>query len=67
LSKFKVIKSILVVLAVGAWIFALWSIFDPKTPFSSQAPKCIFSTMFIFGVLIGAFKLIEHLEREEKE
>ena len=67
MNKFKMIKGVLVVVAVSLWIFALWSIFDPKTAFSTQAPKCIFSTMIIFGILTGAFKLVEKIEEDEKK
>jgi hypothetical protein len=60
-----VVKTVSVVVAVSIWGFALWNIFDRNTPFSNQAPKCIFSTMIIFGILIGIFKFIEKLEEEE--
>jgi fructose-specific phosphotransferase system IIC component len=58
---------VLVIVAVSAWIFALIFIYDSKIPFSQQAPKCMFSTMFIFGLLIGAFKIIEKIEGDESK
>jgi hypothetical protein len=66
MKKFKLIKRILVIITVVVWISALVNIFDPKTPFSSQAPKCLFSTMIIFGILIGVFKIIEKFEKDVK-
>jgi len=66
MSKFKLIKTVAVVVTVTVWLGVLIAIYQTKTPFKEQAPKCIFSTMIIFGILIGVFKVIEKFEKENK-
>jgi len=61
-AKIKLIKTFSVIIAVTLWIAVLITIYQTKVPFNQQVPKCMFSTMIIFGVLIGIFKLIERLE-----
>ena len=67
MDRFKLIKRVSVAVTLVIWIGVLVAIYQTKTPFKEQAPKCIFSTMIIFGVLIGIFKWIESLEKENKK
>ncbi len=67
MDRFKLIKRVSVAVTLVIWIGILVAIYQTKTPFKEQAPKCIFSTMIIFGVLIGIFKWIESLEKENKK
>jgi len=45
------------------WAVVLYNIFQSGGSFSDQAPKCIMSTMIIFGVLTTIYKGLEYWER----
>jgi hypothetical protein len=34
---------------------------------ADQAPKCIFATLIVFGILTAAYKGLEQLERQGQE
>jgi len=61
------LKRLTVIAAVGIWLLLLLSIFRSGGGFSAQAPKCIFTTMIVFGILTAIYKGIEHLEKKEIE
>jgi len=48
---------------VTLWMLALYTIFQSGGSFSDQAPKCMLSTMLLFGVLTGIYKGLEYWER----
>ena len=52
------------ILTLIVWAVVLYRIFQSGGTFSDQAPKCIISTMLIFGVLTGIYKGLEYWERE---
>ncbi len=49
-------------IAVTVWFALMIRIFRSGGPFSEQAPKCIFTTMIVFGILTAVYKGIEKLE-----
>ncbi len=61
------IKRIVTTLLVALWIAIIIKIASLEVDFNQQATYCIFSTMIIFGVLIGIYQLIEGYERDLKE
>jgi len=50
-------------LTLIVWATVLYTIFQSGGEFNTQAPKCILSTMLIFGVLTGIYKGLEYWER----
>jgi len=52
------------ILTLIVWVVVLYKIFQSGGNFNDQAPKCIFSTMLIFGVLTGIYKGLEYWERQ---
>ena len=57
-------KRFTAVATVILWATVLYTIFQSGGNFNDQAPKCIFSTMLIFGVLTGIHKGLEYWERQ---
>jgi peptidoglycan/LPS O-acetylase OafA/YrhL len=57
-------KRILGFIAIGVWIYIIFSISQSPTPFREQAPYCMFSTMMIFGLLSMGFKGLEYWEKQ---
>ena len=64
-EKYKWLKRTIAVVAVLIWFLLILKIFASGGGMSAQAPKCIFTTMIIFGLLTAAYKGIETLERKE--
>lgn len=60
------IRRATVVLTFILWAFVLYRIFQSGGGFDGQAPKCIISTMLIFGVLTAAHKGLELWEKTLK-
>ena len=58
------LKRVIGFIFVGLWIAVLYQIFQSGGSFQDQAPKCIFSTMLIFGLLTVIYKGLEYLERQ---
>ena len=56
------IKRVLVVITIGMWIFVIANITQMGGDFNQQMMYCMASTMAIFGLLTGAFKLLERFE-----
>jgi len=54
-----------VAIAITVWFTLMISIFRSGGPFSEQAPKCIFTTMIVFGILTAVYKGIEELEKKK--
>ena len=52
------------ILTLIVWAMVLYKIFQSGGTFGDQAPKCIYSTMLIFGVLTGIYKGLEYWERQ---
>lgn len=59
-------KRLVAFLAVAVWIVLLYNIFKSGVPFNEQAPKCIFTTMIVFGILTLIFKGLEQIELKNK-
>ena len=59
------LKRVIGSIFVGLWIVVLYQIFHSGGSFQDQAPKCIFSTMLIFGLLTVIHKGLEYLERQD--
>jgi hypothetical protein len=62
---YKWVKRGLAAGAVLLWFVLILKIFLSGGGMSAQAPKCIFTTMIVFGLLTAAYKGIEQLERRE--
>ncbi len=62
----KTIKRGLLLGTFLLWGAALGSIFQAGGAFRNQAPKCIFATMIIFGIMTVAYQAVEKVERGEK-
>ena len=58
------IKRVIGFMAIGLWVYIIYSISQSSAPFQEQAPYCMFSTMMIFGFLSMAFKGLEYWERQ---
>ncbi len=67
MKKYLWAKRLTASAAVGIWLALMLSIFRSGGGFSAQAPKCIFTTMIVFGILTAIYKGIEQLEREKIE
>jgi len=59
------LKRIVGFIFVGMWLVVMYNIFQSGGTFADQAPKCIISTMLIFGFLTVIYKGLEYLERQE--
>lgn len=57
------LKRLVGLLFITLWIVVLFNIFQDGGSMQDQAPKCIFSTMLIFGFLTIIFKGLEYWER----
>ena len=53
-------------LTILVWIFVIATISQTKAPFEQQATYCMFSTMIIFALLTGIFKVLEYFEKDSK-
>ena len=59
----KYSKIITAIIAVGLWGYAIYTISQRDTPFSEQAPYCMGTTMLIFMVLSGIYKVLDYFEK----
>jgi hypothetical protein len=50
--------------AVAVWLALMVAIFKSGGTMADQAPKCIFTTMIVFGILTAVYKGIEQWERK---
>ena len=50
--------------AVAVWLILIYTIFRGGGTMADQAPKCIFTTMIVFGILTAVYKGIEQWERK---
>jgi len=66
-DTYRWIKRGVALLMVGIWIVLMITIFRSGGTFADQAPKCIFTTMIVFGILTAIYKGIEHLEMRNEE
>jgi peptidoglycan/LPS O-acetylase OafA/YrhL len=60
------IKRVLGFIAIGLWIYIIYTISKSPAPFMEQAPYCMVSTMMIFGLLSLGFKGLEYWEKNQK-
>ncbi|SHO81438.1 hypothetical protein MNB_SV-15-741 [hydrothermal vent metagenome] len=56
------IKRVLAVITIAMWLFVIVNISQIGGDFNQQMMYCMASTMAIFGLLTGAFKLLERFE-----
>ena len=54
------IKRILGFVAIGLWMYVIYTIARSPAPFMEQAPYCMASTMLIFGLLTAAYKGLDY-------
>ena len=57
------IKRILGFVAIGLWMYIIFTISQSPAPFMEQAPYCMASTMMIFGLLSMSYKGLEYWEK----
>jgi peptidoglycan/LPS O-acetylase OafA/YrhL len=57
------IKRLLGFIAIGLWIYIIYTISKSPAPFMDQAPYCMVSTMMVFGLLSMTYKGLEYWER----
>jgi uncharacterized membrane protein len=62
----SITKKIVALLAIGVWIYIIYTISQQKAQFNELVPYCLGSTMLIFGVLSGIFKALEYWESKIK-
>ena len=61
-SRYRWLKRGVAFAAVAIWTALIIQIFQGGGGMSRQAPKCLFTTMIVFGVLTAVYKGIERLE-----
>jgi peptidoglycan/LPS O-acetylase OafA/YrhL len=61
------LKRFLGFLAIGVWMYVIFTISKSPTPFREQVPYCMISTMMIFGFLSMGFKGLEYWETQQEE
>ena len=49
--------------AVAVWLALMVTIFKSGGTMADQAPKCIFTTMIVFGMLTAIYRGIEQWEK----
>ena len=64
-SRYRWLKRGVALVAVGIWLALIVRIFQSGGGMSAQAPKCIFTTMIVFGILTAIYKGIEEIERKK--
>jgi len=60
-------KRVLVVITIGMWLFVIANISQIDGDFNQQMMYCMASTMAIFGLLTGAFTLLDKFENKKEE
>ena len=58
------LKRILGFIAIGLWMYVIFTISQSPAPFMEQAPYCMVSTMMIFGLLSMSYKGLEYWEKQ---
>ncbi len=58
-SKLILLKRVIIVIMVAIWAILIYQIFKSGGTFNDQLPKCIFTTMGIFGILIAIVTQID--------
>ncbi|WP_292658609.1 hypothetical protein [Nitratifractor sp.] len=66
-SRYRWFKRGVALAAVGIWIALIIHIFQGGGGMNRQAPKCLFTTMIVFGILTAVYKGIEQREKESEE
>ena len=61
------LKRVFGFIAVGVWIYIIYTIAKSPAPFIEQAPYCMVSTMLIFGLLSAMYKGLEYWESQHKQ
>ena len=56
------LKRAVAIVMILLWFALIVTIFRSGGTFADQAPKCIFTTMIVFGILTAVYKGIEKLE-----
>ncbi len=64
---YRWLKRVVAVGMVSLWFALLVYIFRSGGTFADQAPKCIFTTMIVFGILTALYKGIETLEKRHED
>lgn len=60
-------KRVLGFIAMGLWIYIIYSISQSPAPFIEQAPYCMVSTMIIFGLLSAAYKGLDIWSKDRNQ
>jgi len=63
--KIQWLKRGVALAAVGIWFILIVVIFKSGGTMADQAPKCIFSTMIVFGILTALHKGIDLWEKRQ--
>jgi len=58
-NKLKNLKKIVIFVMILIWMVLIYKIFKSGGTFNDQLPKCIFTTMGIFGILIAIVTQID--------
>jgi hypothetical protein len=66
-AKIRWLKRALAAGAILVWFALIVSIFRSGGGMADQAPKCLFSTMIVFGILTLSYKGIEKWEASQRE
>ncbi len=53
-------KRVLGFIAIGLWMYIIYTISKSSTPFMEQVPYCMASTMLIFGLLSLVHKGLDY-------
>jgi len=61
------IKRMLGFVAIGLWMYVIYTIARSPAPFIEQAPYCMASTMLIFGLLTAAHKGLDYWSLQKRE
>ncbi|WP_456394050.1 hypothetical protein [Nitratifractor sp.] len=59
-------KRAVAAIAVFVWILLMATIFREGGGMQEQAPKCIFTTMIVFGILTALYKGLEGWEKRQE-
>ncbi|HFC03304.1 MAG TPA: hypothetical protein ENJ74_00390, partial [Nitratifractor salsuginis] len=54
--RYRWLKRSVALAAVGIWMALIIQIFQGGGGMSRQAPKCLFTTMIVFGILTAVYK-----------
>ena len=58
-SKLLLLKRVIIFIMVIVWAILIFKIYKSGGTFNDQLPKCIFTTMGIFGILIAIVTQID--------